>query len=506
MSRSKKVTTRHPNALSGFVGWLLAIVSSLAMVLLFAPVANAGGPSSTQEVTLPQVTVECQSGQAMFYSEPGLPGRPYTVDQPLWNNGTPSTIVELDWAIFPEGLDAGWVLPNPMPSHWTDIGMDNDGNEGAIFYYDCNNPEVMSSPDVPPSTTPPTTPPPTTPPSSSLPENVSRIAGTNRYATAAAIASRFGTANAVVIANGESVKEGVDALSANYLAGRVGAPILLAQATKTDSGTLSAAKTVLKGSSNPTIYVMGGKDSVSDAVVAQLKSAAASVSSGTVAVKRIAGPDRYATSALVAESQGAVENSLSFGGNTMAKTAILASGETNADALAAGPLSYAWGIPVLLTPDKMAQQVTFSTIQKLGITQLIVLGGTDRVSPTVLSRLSDAGIISVKRIAGADRYDTAAQLYSYAADVLRDKSGNHYGVNGSIVYLANGDTGFPDALSVGPLVGKNGNVLLTTSPTKLGAPALSFIKAHDQFTSVVGLGSASTVSNSVLITAGKAVG
>jgi putative cell wall-binding protein len=521
MLRTKKVTTRHPNGRSGALQWLVAIVASLAMVLAFTvpanavPLVRAGGDVVNNVVTLPVIQVTCSpDGSAQFQvSSPGVPGDPYGFRRVLWNNGAPSGVIDLMWGITLDGVRAGYIFPPDLPSYWSVLGYDVDGEYAIRYYFDCADPSATPPPSAIVFTSDPPsfvfggssngTPPPD---KTSLPDNVSRIAGANRYATAAKIATQFGTANAVVIANGTDAKQGVDALSANYLAGRVNSPILLTQATRTDSTTLGAVKSVLKGASSPTIYVMGGIDSVSNGVVAQFKAAAASVSTGSIAVRRIAGSDRYATSALAATTPGAVNNSLSLGGDVIGKTAILASGEANADALAAGPLSYGWGIPVLLTPANMAEQVTFDAIKKLGITQLIVLGGTDRVSQTVISHLQPAGVLSVKRIAGMDRYATAADLYNFALDTLRNSSGDHYGVNGDTVYIANGTTGFPDALAAGPLVGKDGNVLLTTAPTKLGASALSFLKVHSQFTSVVGLGSATTVSNSVLSTAGKAVG
>lgn len=100
------------------------------------------------------------------------------------------------------------------------------------------------------------------------------------------------------------------------------------------------------GATDPVIYVMGGTDSVSDAVVAQFKTAAASVATGTVTVKRIAGANRYATAAIAATTPGAVTNSLTLAGGSGATTALFASGEVNADALAGGALSYAWGVSV----------------------------------------------------------------------------------------------------------------------------------------------------------------
>lgn len=336
-----------------------------------------------------------------------------------------------------------------------------------------------------------------------------RIAGSNRYETSAKIATEFGTATAVVLANGTDAKGGADALAANYLAGRVGAPILLTQATTVDPAILAAVKSVLKGANGPTVYVMGGSDAVSAAVVSEVQTAAKTAASGTVKVVRVAGVDRYSTSAMAAAKPGAVANTIGFSSSATAqKTAILASGVVNADALAAGAFSDAWGIPVLLIGSSDLPASVAAAIKDLKITQLIVLGGTDRVSVAALDQAEAVGVTSIKRTAGSDRFATAAALYGFAFDSAVNADGDHYGASsdGGSAYVANGVTGFPDALSVGPLAGKSEAALLTTGPSTLASPAGKFLSGHASIlTTVIGLGQAPTLAASVLAAAGKAI-
>jgi putative cell wall-binding protein len=333
----------------------------------------------------------------------------------------------------------------------------------------------------------------TTPPSGST----SRIAGSNRYATAALIAEQFIKADAaysgaVVLANGENFKQGLDALSANYLAGAQHAPILLTQAGTLPAATVAGLRAVLTGQTGATIYVVGGVDSVSDAVVAQAKKIAETTTGGTVTVKRLAGSDRYATSAASAMSSGAV-GTVTFGSGTALSTAILASGEVNADALAAGSLSFAAHLPVLLTQAGSLPPSVKGAIAKLGVKQLIVLGGVDRVSADVVKSLAAIGVTSVTRIAGTDRFDTAARIYGFA----RSNAGISMG--GSTVYLANGITGFPDALAVGPLAGATSSSVLTVSGTSLPASTKKFITSYKSaVTTVIPLGASLTVAQSVV--------
>ncbi len=337
-----------------------------------------------------------------------------------------------------------------------------------------------------------------------------RIGGADRYETSALIATQFGTANAVIVANGSTAKNGADALSANYLAGRKSAPILLTEAAGISPTVLTAVKKVFAGTSNPTVYIVGGLDSVSDAAAAQLKSAAASVASGTVTISRIAGADRYETSTLTVAAAGTSSSEVSLSSSApAATTAILASGEVNADALSAGPVSNAWGLPLLLTGSDVLPTTVSKSIATHKIKQLIVLGGTDRVSARVLDQAKAAGVTTIKRIAGGSRFDTAARLYTLVSDTALDASGLHYGAGSgsTAAYLANGLTGFPDALSVGPLAGRNRDVLLTVGHGALPSPSAAFLNAHRaSLETVTALGRGATVSDSALTAAANTIG
>jgi putative cell wall-binding protein len=339
-----------------------------------------------------------------------------------------------------------------------------------------------------------------------------RIAGSNRYDTAARVDARFGTAPGVVVANGTTAKGGFDALAANYLAGQRSAPIVLTEADAIPPYAVAAVQAALQGTSSPTIDVLGAKDSVSDFVVQQLVAAAATVTDAEATVRRTAGSDRYVTAALAAQA-GQTVGAVRFGADEPAvKTAILASGQVNADALAAGPLSDAWGLPVLLTGPDTLPQATRDAIAALGIGQLLVLGGTDRISEQVVAQAVAAGVSAdqVRRIAGSNRFDTSAQLYAFARDAMIGPDGQHYGAgsgSGDTAYLANGLTGFPDALAAGPLAAQHENVLLTVEPSTLPAPVDAFLRAHRSgLVHVIALGAPPTVAQSVIAQATAAIG
>lgn len=337
-----------------------------------------------------------------------------------------------------------------------------------------------------------------------------RIAGSDRYDTAARIAAKFGAASTVIVANGTSGKQGFDALAANYLAGVVGAPVLLTGASTLPKSTGEALAAVMKaaGGTSLQVLVMGKADSVSENVVKQINAIVAPLAKDKANhVVRVAGSSRYDTAVQAATSGGDDPNGFFVGrytvgtGSSLGKTAFLASGTSNADALAAGPVSNAMRIPVYLTGAGSLPASVATAIGAQGITNLIVLGGADRVPESVVSEAKSAGVQTSIRIAGSNRFATAADLYTFARSTLTSSSGAHYGAPSSVpVYLANGYAGFPDALAVGPLAAKGRAVLLTTTQARLEPAAAAFLKANPA-ASVTALGSSGTISDAVLAAA-----
>jgi len=337
-------------------------------------------------------------------------------------------------------------------------------------------------------------------------QTLPRIAGPNRYATAWQVAKAFvgtgSTAN-IILANGTNAKDGADALAANFLAGSLSAPIVLTQADTLPTETQYALLDATKGAgAKVTVYVMGKTDSVSqavrDKVVALLKAAGHS----NTTIKEVAGDNRYATSAAVVKQVGpaGIAAQPVKSGAAYLPTAFLASGTTNADALAAGGVSYAAKVPVLLTGKDALSDDVKAAIKDNGITQVIILGGTDRVSDAVKDSLADLGVTSVERFSGSDRYETAQIIAEWNWSVVGNK--------GTESLLANGTTGWPDALSAGPLAGLNTSPLLTVQKDSLGDSATKFLKDHkaDLTNGVEALGSAAgSVADSVITAAQDAL-
>lgn len=342
-----------------------------------------------------------------------------------------------------------------------------------------------------------------------------RIAGKSRYATAADIAAKFAktdafSGNAVILANGTDAKQGVDALAANYLAGAKGAPILLTGAAALDPQAKSALTSLFAGRTGTiTVYVMGGLDSVSqaarDAAVAAVK---ATAKGATVTVVSVSGANRSATSAVAAAKAGGAAVKSYDLGKGAGKTAFLASGLVNADALAAGAASAKAGVPVLLTNGGATLPTEVSAaIKTLGITNVVILGGTDRVAKSVESGLTAAGV-HVLRLAGSGsqgRFDTAVLVNKLA---FRATGSGGFGLSvgsDATAYLANGVDGFADALAVGPLAGATSSPLLTVAAGTLPSSTKAFLSATSGITDVVALGQTDRITAAVLAAARNAL-
>lgn len=166
-------------------------------------------------------------------------------------------------------------------------------------------------------------------------------------------------------------------------------------------------------------------------------------------VTRIYGADRYATA--IAQSVAGFESGT-------VTTTVVACGEDFPDALTGGSLAGAYGSPLLLTRRTSLPTGLLAEIGRLGATKVVLIGGTAAVDQSVAQALTTAGL-DVQRIAGADRYATAAAVASALTTVTGQASIPQ-------AFLTRGDV-YADALAVSPLAAENGIPVLLTKPTML---------------------------------------
>ncbi len=163
---------------------------------------------------------------------------------------------------------------------------------------------------------------------------------------------------------------------------------------------------------------------------------------------RLAGADRYATAATVSAASYAAG----------VPVAYLATGALFADALAAGPAAAKLGGPVLLTTRDVLPEPTAAELGRLKPGRIVVLGGRQVVADAQLQALAVYTAGSVTRLAGTDRYGTAAAV-----------SRATFATGAPVAFIASGAT-FPDALAGGAAAGRAaGPVLLSAAGAALPA-------------------------------------
>lgn len=172
-------------------------------------------------------------------------------------------------------------------------------------------------------------------------------------------------------------------------------------------------------------------------------------------IVKVAGANRYATAKAASEK--------AFPSPEKSEYAVVATGLNWPDALGGTALAGALKAPLLLThPDVLSPEVA-SELARLNVQEIIVLGGEGAVKPEVYNALTAlVGPGDIKRIDGADRYETATLIM----EAVIAERGAHYDGTAFVVTGAN----FPDALAASPIATANGwPVVLTKRGTLPGA-------------------------------------
>jgi lactocepin len=301
-----------------------------------------------------------------------------------------------------------------------------------------------------------------------------RLAGVDRYETAQLVTTETfsGGANVALLVSGTSYP---DALAASYLAGITGSPILLTDPNELPDGIVPT----LEALGADGVYAIGGEGAISTDVLNELHAA------GFV-VDRVAGENRFSTARQVAELAGPEP----IGEFMAGRAAIVVNGLGYADALAAGPLAAAHGMPILLTTADALHPDAENALLNLDIEQVLIIGGTGAVSTATAARIFSLGI-EVRRIAGASRQETAAEAADVAVGELQFPADR--------VLLARSD-GFADALAGGIRGGTVlAPILLTAGVDDLGPAAGDFVVAHkDTIATIEALGGTAGISDAVL--------
>jgi putative cell wall-binding protein len=214
---------------------------------------------------------------------------------------------------------------------------------------------------------------------------VVRVAGPDRYATAARVADHFAPGvDTVLVASGAIF---TDALGAAARAGSLGGPVLLVRR----DGVPDVTREQLARLRPANVVIAGGPATVSTATERELRSIAPQA-----AVTRRSGADRYEVAASLAADVAASD------------VVFVASGLVYPDGLTGAALAGSMDAPVLLVRTAQVPPATRAQLERLSPREIVVLGGPATVRGTVLEELSAYG--QVRRISGADRYEVAASV------------------------------------------------------------------------------------------------
>jgi putative cell wall-binding protein len=179
--------------------------------------------------------------------------------------------------------------------------------------------------------------------------------------------------------------------------------------------------------------------------------------------QRIAGDSRYSTAAAISRSV--------FSGESAVPVVYITTGEGFPDALSAGPAAAVQGGPLLLTNPVFMPEATVAELRRLKPKKIIIVGGPNTISSDVERALAslaqgfkNSPATTLKRIAGADRYETSRLI---AKEAFPKASG---------AYIATG-LNFPDALSATAAAGtKKQPVLLVNGQAPVDRATIDTIK------------------------------
>lgn len=246
-----------------------------------------------------------------------------------------------------------------------------------------------------------------------------RVYGHTRYQTSYKLASLDeleaykagdGKYSTMVVASGLDFP---DALSGSYVSKQLQAPIVLYNPTDPDSASEFIKNNLTTGGE---IFILGGNGVIPSTFESTMKDLGYSVT-------RLAGNNRYDTNMAILNNMDVASGS----------DILVTAGTGYADGLSASSTEKA----ILMVGDSLTKdQISF--LQENSSSNIYILGGTGAVNSTIEQQIKNNVQGEVKRLAGADRYETSLLI---AEEFMPDAK------RAVVVYGNN----FPDALSAGPV-------------------------------------------------------
>ncbi|WP_238884676.1 cell wall-binding repeat-containing protein [Clostridium sp. YIM B02551] len=289
-----------------------------------------------------------------------------------------------------------------------------------------------------------------------------RLSGLDRFATAVQIStSGWTTSDNVILAYGLDFPDALSGVSLGYVKN---APILLTETKSIPQSTLNEISRLQAKN----VFILGGTGVISSQVENTLKAK-------NLNVIRLQGNDRFQTTAAIGTEV--------MKDNT-AKTAVIATGLDYPDTLSISPYAAFNKYPILYTLTNELSSDTKNFLINFGIKNVIIPGGIGVVSANVESQIKALGI-SVTRVSGANRYETAVNITNTFNESF--KSG---------VFITIG-CDFPDGLTGGVLAAKRNMPMLLVERNAIDNNTLRYIKSNGDINLYI-LGGTGVISDNLI--------
>lgn len=265
-----------------------------------------------------------------------------------------------------------------------------------------------------------------------------------------------------------------DGMAAAALAKQQNADIMLVPPTGLSPTQINA----IVNEAPQKVWIMGGPQALPTSIETQLTTPTSQGGAGLVstAIERLFGATRYETATAVA---GRLTTVGTINGK---RTAFIVRGDSFADAVIAGPATFgpadsAGAFPILLVQRDRLPDSVRASLQGLGITNVLIVGGTSVVSEATKRQIEALGVTTF-RIAGADRYGTATALANFVSAPVSIGGFGWSTSNVGLVNISDPSNGF-DAISATGVLGPNRRVLLGATSSQVPAATSAWLSQLD---------------------------
>ena len=292
-----------------------------------------------------------------------------------------------------------------------------------------------------------------------------------------------------------------DGLAASALAKQENADIVLVPPT----GLGSEQITAIVRENPQTVWILGGPQAIPTSVETQLTTSTSLGGAGldSSRIERVFGATRYDTAVEVSKRIDTIAYLAAQ------PTAIIVRGDSFADAVIAGPAAFGitGGIgshPVFLVNRDTIPAGVVEQLRARQITNVLVVGGTSVVSEAVRLGIQSLGI-NTTRVAGPDRYATAAALGQLLITPIQLGGFGWNAGDVALVDISDPSLGF-DAISAVGTLGPTRRILLGVTSLRLPASTATYLATLTGLTSrLTVIGSSTAVPASVITEATRAL-